>query len=71
MNVSSGILTTKLQYRVDDSAHKSEWKIIRNDLSGRLALEELDTYYQMDLAACNSGNRILYIPTFYAIGQVP
>lgn len=48
-----------------------EWKIIEADLGDRLSDDKIRQYYQLDLAARKAGKRILFVPTFYALGQVP
>jgi SAM-dependent methyltransferase len=47
-----------------------EWKTIRADLGENLPTQTLDDMEQLDIQARSTGERILYVPTFYAIGQV-
>ncbi len=49
---------------------ESEWQILENDLSGMLSQTQLDSYKERDRRAWLEGSRVLWIPTFYAIGQV-
>jgi SAM-dependent methyltransferase len=50
---------------------ESEWHTIAWDLLGTLSNEELENYRKADVEAWQSGSRILFIPTFYALGRVP
>jgi len=49
----------------------SEWRVLRTDLAGDLAAEELDRLETADRQASADGVRVLFVPTFYAVGQVP
>lgn len=49
----------------------SEWQILENDLSNNPDnVSNWDIYKSLDLTHRKSGDRILYVPTFYAFGQV-
>jgi SAM-dependent methyltransferase len=48
-----------------------EWDILRRDLRGRLPKTALDDLEKVDREAHRRGERVLFIPTFYASGQVP
>jgi SAM-dependent methyltransferase len=50
---------------------ESEWRTIASDLHGTLSDEDLEAYRRADSEAWRSGSRILFIPTFYALGRVP
>ena len=50
---------------------QSEWDMLSNDLAKMISPEELRTYQDQDAAAWQAGERILYVPTFYAWGYVP
>ena len=49
----------------------SEWRTIAADLRHKLSDEAIEEYRRADAEAWRTGNRILFIPTFYAIGRVP
>ena len=57
------------QWDLDHSAHErsSEWSMLRHDLFG-LDQEELSNYERLDAQARKQGRRVLYVPTFYALG---
>jgi hypothetical protein len=47
----------------------SEWETLRLDLAGYLTTAQLDDFERQDREAWMDQQRILYIPTFYALGQ--
>ena len=64
----------------DWPAWESEWQVVRADLAmnpdqanGDFAYtsNELDQLQELDRQAWQMNQRVLYIPTFYAIGRVP
>ena len=50
---------------------ESEWKVLAADLDGFLSSQELEELRSQDLAARQSGSRVVYVPTFYAWAKVP
>lgn len=48
-------------------ALEEEWSVLMSDIDGAVEPEELEAYRQ----AWFEEGRILYVPTFYAIGKVP
>jgi hypothetical protein len=48
-----------------------EWAALEADLAGSLPPERLAELRRIDAAAWQRGDRILFVPTFYAIGWVP
>lgn len=48
-----------------------EWETIRSDLADVMSDVELSQYRVVDQAAWESGTRVLFVPTFYALGVVP
>ncbi len=68
--VETGILGaqwTNSQFRPEES----EWIAIQSDLGDQLSEAQLAEYRDADQAAYQRGKRVLFIPTFYAIGRVP
>jgi SAM-dependent methyltransferase len=49
----------------------TEWLMIQSDLEGHLTPAELSDFKYIDQQAHYTGQRILFIPTFYALGKVP
>jgi len=48
---------------------EAEWKMREHDLAGILASEELCRLRTIDRQALEEGRRMLFVPTFYALGQ--
>lgn len=49
----------------------SEWTVLQADLAGQISTERLAELRALDSAAWAHGERILFVPTFYAWGRVP
>jgi ubiquinone/menaquinone biosynthesis C-methylase UbiE len=47
-----------------------EWRVMQEDLVGMIDPQKLEDLRQRDAIAWEKGERILYVPTFYAIGKV-
>jgi len=52
-------------------ATDSEWPTLKSDVAGTLDRAELDRLESVDRRAWTDGVRVLFVPTFYAIGEVP
>jgi SAM-dependent methyltransferase len=52
-----------------DMAFESEWSTLRDDLEGMLEPGELSRLESLDRTAWEKQQRILFTPTFYAMGQ--
>ena len=69
--VHTGLLGGQWSTPPGAQAWESEWAVLQADLGGRIAPEELNNLRRLDAAAWEKGERILFVPTFYAWGQVP
>ncbi len=47
-----------------------EWAVLRHDLTGYCRAAELDELERIDATARTRGERVLFVPTFYAWGRV-
>lgn len=52
-----------------DAGFEAEWKMREHDLARLIAPEELQRLRALDRQALAEGRRILYVPTFYALGK--
>jgi ubiquinone/menaquinone biosynthesis C-methylase UbiE len=50
---------------------ESEWQVLQQDLVASVSTNELADLKEQDRLAWLAGERVLWIPTFYAIGTVP
>ena len=72
VNVVAGVMGGQWQMPFDQEEWKSEWEVLESDLE--INIETNPTYqaYKLrDYQAWTSGERILYVPTFFAWGMVP
>ena len=70
-NITSGVMGGEWTLRPLDSGWQLEWDALEADLAGSLNHARLSALRQLDSAAWQRGDRILFVPTFYAIGWVP
>ncbi len=54
---------------IPDAEFEAEWAMREHDLAGLLAPDELHRLRMLDCQALMEGRRILYVPTFYALGR--
>jgi SAM-dependent methyltransferase len=52
-----------------DDEFEAEWMMREHDLDGLLAPEELHRLRTIDRRALEEGRRVLFVPTFYALGH--
>jgi ubiquinone/menaquinone biosynthesis C-methylase UbiE len=69
-NVQVGILGGQWSAPPAQSEWESEWDTLESDLADEISAVELAKLKQLDFAAWQTGERILFVPTFYASGQV-
>lgn len=50
---------------------RSEWLVITEDLKGLLSYQELKRYQELDRLSWLAGNRVLWVPTYYAVCEKP
>jgi len=72
VNVEVGVLGGLWDSQGDQVDFDSEWEVIHSDLSQiPIEPELLENWKMIDAAAHLEQSRILYVPTFYAMGRVP
>lgn len=69
-SVQVGLLGSQWSQPLSREAWESEWSVIETDLMAMMTPEELAALRQLDWQAWQSGERVLFVPTFYAWGQV-
>jgi len=70
MNVHTGLLGGNWHQVPSAAEREMEWAVLLSDIGERLPADELETLKALDGRAWQDGCRILFIPTFYAWGQV-
>jgi ubiquinone/menaquinone biosynthesis C-methylase UbiE len=68
-NIYSDILEAQWD-RASHPMAPLEWRVLRSDLDGLVTEKDLDQFAALDRDARQYGERVLFIPTFYAIGWV-
>jgi SAM-dependent methyltransferase len=75
---TEGLLTTvgmmAAQWRLPaspDAEFEAEWRMREHDLAGLAPAEELQRLRSVDEQALEEGRRVLFVPTFYAMGRKP
>ncbi|WP_299027987.1 class I SAM-dependent methyltransferase [uncultured Thermanaerothrix sp.] len=66
-----GILGAYWQYPPNPQEITSGWSLLKMDLQEEIPLESLERWERRDRIAWEQGKRILFVPTFFAWGQVP
>lgn len=69
--VKSGLMGGEWRSTYNKDAFESEWKVLEADLNIFLSPNRLNALRQMDEVSHKKGERILFVPTFYAIGINP
>jgi SAM-dependent methyltransferase len=67
--VESGLLGGQWQAGQAMQGFEDEWQVLRSDLGGTVDASRLEMLYDRDRQARQEGSRILFVPTFYAIGR--
>lgn len=67
--IESGVLGAEWPARPSSKAIGLEQRVLRADLASRLPPAELEALLAEDQAAWAAGQRVLYVPTFYALGH--
>ena len=70
-NIQTGILGGEWQGMPPIEERESEWETLKADLAGAVPVNQLSQYKESEAKAWQEGSRVLYVPTFYAIGCVP
>ena len=69
--VATGVMGGEWSARQLEDGWDLEWAALEADLAGSLPPKRLVELRRIDAAAWQHGERILFVPTFYAIGWVP
>jgi hypothetical protein len=70
-DVETGIRGAQWQQEHPRRDDNTEWLMIQAERKERFSPIELAQVKQQDKRAQEAGTRVLFIPTFYAIGKVP
>lgn len=70
VNVEIGILGSLWQTERDWNGNNLEWMMLQSDMSHLNFENGLSTYQECEKNAREKGERVIFIPTFYALGTV-
>ena len=70
-DVQTGLLGGHWNASPSNETWESEWSVLESDLDGWIDKGKLESLRNLDSAAWQKGERILFVPTFYAWGTVP
>jgi SAM-dependent methyltransferase len=68
-DVEAGIMGGQWKGKQFNEELNQEWKVLESDLDGIVLKEDLDKLKQLDIESWQRGERILFVPTFFAWGQ--
>lgn len=71
VNVETGLLGGQWNRPPDTACLELEWKVLASDLGDSVLHARLSELRQLDSQAWANGERVLFVPTFYAWGRVP
>lgn len=69
--IETGVLGGQWKLPPPKDDWENEWSVLESDLHGLLSEHQIIHLKELDADAWLEGNRILYVPTFYAYGVVP
>lgn len=67
--IESGIIAGGWSDAPSPDELKLEWEVIQADLAGQIPGHEIQKMKELDNAAWDRGERVLFVPTFYAWGR--
>lgn len=68
-DIHNGILSGQWSTPPSPEERASEWKFLQHDLKGLLSANRLKELHTQETLAWQHGERVLFVPTFYAWGQ--
>lgn len=68
--IESGVLGGQWIDSLTKEYRESEWAVLGSDLENYLSAAEIENLRQLDESAWAQGERVLFVPTFYAWGRL-
>jgi ubiquinone/menaquinone biosynthesis C-methylase UbiE len=70
-DIEVGVLGGQWKAMHSHNLWESEWQILESDLETILPKGKLKKFKEIDKVAWEDGSRVLFVPTFYAVGIIP
>jgi SAM-dependent methyltransferase len=70
VNLQIGIIGSQWEPPLSPHHQNSEWETLAHDLADQLPENQFNDYREVDRVAWEDGSRVLYVPTFYAYGEI-
>ena len=70
-SIETGVLGSQWLDSPTEEHRESEWAVLNSDLERYLPAAEIEAFRRLDNLAWAYGERVLFVPTFYAWGRVP
>ena len=67
-HVETGVMGGEWAYPTLPGETNLEWAVLESDLAGQVPLKEIQKMKKLDADARQKGERVLFVPTFYAWG---
>ena len=67
--IETGVLGGKWRAAPTKEQMESEWRVLTSDLEGLISSDEINHLIELDALAWKRGDRVLFVPTFYAWGK--
>jgi SAM-dependent methyltransferase len=71
IGIETGVLGSQWLDVPTQEYRESEWAVLNSDLESYLPAGEIEAFRQLDSLAWARGDRVLFVPTFYAWGRIP
>lgn len=69
-DIETGVLGGQWKTKPSPEDFEGEWAVLRSDLADSVPGDRIERFYQLDQTAWARGERLLFVPTFYAWGRV-
>jgi len=67
--IETGVLGGQWTGALSETSWQSEWQTLESDLAGQISPQRFEDLRQADQQAWSDGSRVLFVPTFYAVGK--
>ncbi len=69
--IETGLMGGQWKEAPDPATLDMEWQMLEADLGSEVPIARMQALRRLDQVSWQKGERVLFIPTFYAVGRVP